>query len=76
MKIDSFFTRHLRETGEGYFEHLFFTLQTACVLILGGLTILIHGLFPFVFVKTTGGLIERLYQRLMTRRAKRALPPA
>ena len=46
----NFFTRHLRESSENYFEHFLFTFATALWLVGTGLVLLCHAIFPFIFV--------------------------
>ncbi len=46
---NSFLTRHLEETGEGYGEHLLFTLRIGLAFVCRRrLVVIIHGLLPFI----------------------------
>lgn len=67
---DSFLTKHLHDAGEGYFQHMKFTLWAAWMLIYGGVTVLIHGFLPFLFVHTGSCTIKRLNDALQARKAK------
>jgi hypothetical protein len=65
------FTSHPAEVGESYLSHLWFTVKTACVLLGCALALVIHGLFPFLFVRTASSTIERLWDCMKDR-----IPPA
>jgi len=55
------FTDHPKEAGETYFQHFIFTIFTAFRVVLCGVIIFIHGIFPFIFTKTTSSQIEKIY---------------
>lgn len=44
---------HLDDINEGYFQHMRFAVQFGLVMVLVGLCVIIHGIFPNVF-QTTG----------------------
>ena len=46
------FTEHPASVGETYGEHLVMASGFGFRMILGGMACLIHGLLPFLFVKT------------------------
>ncbi len=64
------FTWHPQETGETYLVHLWFTVKTSLMLLMLSLVILIHGIFPFWFLRTTSNRIEKLYQVMQARAPK------
>jgi hypothetical protein len=68
MKNDSFLTRHLHEAGEGYFEHLGFTIKASARLIGGGLAVLTHGLLPWCFTHTGSAIVNDMHAELKRRR--------
>lgn len=65
------FTSHPAEVGESYLSHLWFTLKTACLLAGCAVVLVIHGLLPFLFVRTASSAIERLWDCMKGR-----IPPA
>lgn len=66
-KIKGAFTEHPKATEETYLEHFYFTMKMLCRFIFLGFTITIHGLFPFLFTRTTSDHIEILYQIMKSR---------
>jgi Family of unknown function (DUF6356) len=61
------FTEHPAEIGETYFQHLRFTAGMSLRFLLLSLTIVIHGLFPFLFTTTAGRHVERIYAEMKSR---------
>jgi hypothetical protein len=66
---DSFFTRHLRDADERYFEHLAFTLKVGGTLVVIACVVVIHGLLPFLFTHTGSRMLDRLNADMAARRA-------
>src|SRR3546814_419478 len=64
------FTRHPASVGESYFQHMASSFSFAAAMLRGALAALVHGIFPFFFVKTGSGIITRLHQRMVTHRAR------
>ena len=54
--------RHLRDTGESYFEHLRFATKVGAVAIGGGLACFAHAVVPAWFSTTGSRAIRRLNQ--------------
>lgn len=48
------FLDHPYQAGEGYFEHLLFTLRYGFYVILTGIIFIIHGFFPCIFQTAAG----------------------
>lgn len=61
------FTEHPHATGETYAQHLRFTLRIALRLLFCGFILIIHGLFPFLFTRTTSKRVEVIYAIMKTR---------
>ena len=59
--------KHLKETGETYPQHLWFAIKISPRLFWVGLTLLLHGIFPFIFTHTTSSQIEKIYVILKSR---------
>jgi len=66
-EVEKAFTDHPTETGETYFEHLWFTIKISFRFILVSLVLLTHGLFPFLFMRTASVQIERIYVIMKSR---------
>lgn len=67
MKI---FTAHPASVDETYSEHFIVASSFGVPMILAGFACLLHGIFPFMFEKTGSNLVKRLYDRMVTNRAK------
>lgn len=65
------FTDHPASVGESYGAHLAQAASFGFAMIGAGLACLIHGLFPFLFVKTGSRCIEDLHRRMVTHRDRR-----
>jgi hypothetical protein len=61
------FTRHPREAGESYGEHLRFTLMMTGRLLKCAIALPLHGLFPFLFVTTASDEMKRIQVILKSR---------
>lgn len=78
MEKVTFFNRHLYENGESYFEHLIFALSMFLWLMLAGITLLCHAIFPFFFavkasehIKKINQIMQKRVEMLFERRKKR-----
>ena len=68
------FTDHPASVGESYGEHLAMASGVGLRLILGGLACLIHGLLPFLFVRTGSGQIAALHDTMVANRRRKPMP--
>lgn len=64
------FTEHPASVGESYFEHLAHASGFGLRMIAGGFACLLHGLLPFLFVKTGSQQITTLHDRMVVNRSK------
>ena len=64
------FTEHPESVGETYFEHLAHASGFGVRMVLGGFACILHGLLPFLFVKTGSKQIEPLHGRMVVNRSK------
>jgi hypothetical protein len=71
MSPRQLFTEHPASVGESYTEHLAMASGFGFKMILGGLACLVHGLLPFLFVKTGSAAIRDLHGRMVTHRDRR-----
>ena len=69
MDIQSLFTAHPAAVGETYIEHLRMATSFGSRMVLAGLACMMHGLLPFVFVRTGSRTVVELNQRMIAGRA-------
>ena len=74
--INRLFTEHPASVGETYGEHLMQASSFGTRMILAGLACLIHGLLPFLFVRTGSSAIAALHTRMVTQRNRIAADTA
>ena len=74
MGLAKLFTEHPASVGESYCEHLAMALSFGIRMILGGMACLIHGLLPFLFVKTGSKQITTLHSTMVTNRQRHQMP--
>ena len=65
------FTNHPREVSESYGHHFVNASAFGLRMLAGGVAVLIHAIFPFLFVNTGSRTMDKLHKR-MTRRADKA----
>jgi hypothetical protein len=68
------FTEHPASVGESYGEHLAMASGFGLRMILGGCACLIHGLLPFLFVRTGSAQISELHSVMVANRRRKAMP--
>lgn len=64
------FIGHPASVGETYLQHLAHASGFGVRMIAGGFACVLHGLFPFLFVKTGSRQITALHGRMVTHRSK------
>lgn len=64
------FTRHPASVDESYTQHLMHASGFGLRMILGGFACVIHGVLPFLFVKTGSAQIETLHGRMVVNRRR------
>jgi Family of unknown function (DUF6356) len=62
------FTGHPASVGETYSEHLVKAVCFGTRMMLGGIACLVHGVLPFLFVRTGSRAIADLSERMITNR--------
>jgi hypothetical protein len=75
-RLQTLFTEHPATVGESYGQHLGQASRFGLRMILGGLACLVHGLLPFLFVRTGSATISDLHARMVTNRRQTAAPAA
>ena len=69
------FTQHPKSVNETYLEHLGVASSFGGRLLTAGAACLVHGLLPFLFVKTGSNAIRGLHRDLVTHRQRKAPTP-
>jgi hypothetical protein len=70
MRLSGYFRDHPASVGETYGEHLAHASGFGLRMILGGFACILHGLLPFLFVKTGSKQVSVLHDRMVTNRSK------
>lgn len=68
------FSDHPASVGETYAEHLRHAFGFGLRMIMGGFACMLHGVFPFLFVKTGSRQIQTLHGRMTVHRSKLPVP--
>ena len=71
--INKLFLEHPTSVGESYLVHLATASTFAARMIFGGCACFIHGVFPFLCVKTGSAIIRELNHSMVTHRSKTEL---
>jgi len=74
MSIQRLFTEHPASVDETYGEHFVMASSFGIRMILGGFACLIHGILPFLFVRTGSVQVSTLHERMVTKRNRKQLP--
>lgn len=67
QEVNRAFTEHPHDTGETYWQHLWFTIKMAGRFLYAILVLMIHGLFPFLLTRAGSQQIERIYRIMKSR---------
>jgi len=62
------FTEHPASVGESYTEHLGRAMSFGTRMVFAGIACLLHGVLPFVFVRTGSRAIAELNDKMIVRR--------
>jgi hypothetical protein len=71
MNLIRAFAEHPRSVGESYTEHLFRALYFGLRMMFAGLACVVHGVLPFLFVRTGSRAIAELNDRMVVNRRVR-----
>jgi hypothetical protein len=61
------FTTHPHDVGESYGEHMATAAGFGATMLLGGLGVVVHAIFPFLFVQTGSRTMQNLHKRMIRR---------
>lgn len=68
--MQKYFTEHPETVGETYGQHLLTAASFGLCMVFNGFACLLHGLFPFLFVKTGSAAIQRLHDQMVVNRQR------
>ena len=72
MQLRRLFTEHPESVGETYWQHMGMALSFAGRMFTAAFCCAVHGLFPFLFVKTGSRCIEDLHEKMVANRGRPA----
>lgn len=67
------FTEHPESVGETYFQHMRTSFSFGGRMFVASIGCLLHGIFPFLCVKTGSNTIVKLNHNMVTHRDKRTV---
>lgn len=54
------FTKHPKEVGLSYFQHLFVSLSISTNFFIGSIKAFIHSFFPFMFITSSSDIVKEI----------------
>jgi hypothetical protein len=75
MFLTRLFTEHPKSVGETYGQHLATALAFGVRMVLAGSACMLHGIFPFLFVKTGSNTVRHLHGEMITHRSRALSAP-
>jgi hypothetical protein len=75
MEISKLFTEHPTSVGETYTQHFGHAIGFGTRLLLAGIACILHGLLPFIFLRTGSRTVAQLNERMVINR-RAALAPS
>ena len=58
-KLSELFRKHPASVGESYLQHMAASFSFGIPMLMAALAALVHGIFPFLFLKTGSTIIAR-----------------
>jgi len=65
--VINIFTKHPKEVGETYFEHMYNALRYSVTFLLLFFVALIHSILPFLFTRTASCVIQEMARHIEKR---------
>ena len=65
--MTNIFTKHPKEVGETYLEHMWNALRYSFTFLLLVVVAFIHAIFPFLFTKTASCVIQEMARHIEKR---------
>ena len=66
--MENKFTKHPREQGETYLQHLYHAMSFSCLLLSLSLKALVHALLPFCYETAVSDRVKTLSEGMQKRR--------
>jgi hypothetical protein len=73
--IVKLFTAHPGSVGETYVQHLGTAYSFGARMVLAGGACILHGIFPFLFVKTGSTTVRHLHDEMISHRSRAKAAP-
>lgn len=70
MKFAQLFTEHPASVGENYWQHLRHAVGFGLRMVVSGLACMLHGVLPFLFVRTGSRQVALLHDRMIVNRSR------
>ena len=67
-KMNNIFTKHPKEVGETYLQHLYHAMSFSCLLLSLSLKALVHALLPFCYETAVSERVKTLSEGMQKRR--------
>lgn len=67
------FIDHPRSVGETYLQHMGTAGRFGSRMVVAGLACMLHGIFPFLFVKTGSNTVRTLHDNMVLNRRRAAI---
>jgi hypothetical protein len=68
MEISKLLTEHPTSVGETYAQHFAHAIGFGTRMVLAGVACILHGLLPFLFVRTGSRAVAQLHERMVINR--------
>ena len=62
--------KHLDEVGETYWQHFLFAMRFGIVMIIAGILLMVHAIFPNLFKSVGSDVVEHMHGILNERNKK------
>ena len=69
------FVEHPASVGETYLQHMDAAFSFGWRMVAAGFACLMHGVLPFLFVKTGSSTVRHLHEEMITHRSRRRAAP-
>jgi len=69
--LSKYFREHPASVGETYWQHMAAASSFGAEMLFAGFACLVHGVFPFLFVRTGSDAVKRLHRRMAEQRDRR-----
>jgi hypothetical protein len=73
--LERLFSEHPHSVGETYWEHMASAFSFGSRMLVAGFACLMHGLMPFLFVRTGSTTIRHLHDEMITHRSRQRAAP-